>query len=253
WAKTLGGSTPVTFAVRTASGTTGRWWTSAYRGAWSTFQHELAVRFDGDPLIRSVAVSSCSTLSAEPFVQSPSSALHSELFADGWTSTAQQQCLQGAFSDYSGWKHTPIDYTFNPFVSYTPGTNVGVPDPTFTDQVMARCADLLRTAGRSCILSNHGLQSGNMAATSRSTPVYAEIDALYAHHPGQTPVDFQTISHDNFGGCQALDVAVAHHAQSVELWPPSASPHRFKGFSAYPESELDTWAQALRTRTALSC
>jgi hypothetical protein len=73
--------------------------------------------FDGDPLIRSVAVSSSATLTAEPFVQSPQLALHTELFADGWSSQTQQQCLAGAFSDYSGWKHTPIDYAFNPFVT----------------------------------------------------------------------------------------------------------------------------------------
>jgi hypothetical protein len=104
-------------AAAVARGTTGRWWTPTYRAAWSRFQHRLAASFDGDPLIRSVAVSSSATLTAEPFVQSPQLALHTELFADGWSSQTQQQCLAGAFSDYSGWKHTPIDYAFNPFVT----------------------------------------------------------------------------------------------------------------------------------------
>ncbi len=253
WAKTLGGTTPVTFASATASGTTGRWWTSAYRAAWSTFQHRLAGRFDADPLIRTVAVSSCATLTDEPFVFSPDAALHTELFADGWTSAAQQKCLEGAFADYSGWKHTPIEYTFNPYVAYAPGTDAA--DPSFTYRVMARCADLRRTDGRSCILSNHALQS-SVATSSRSAPVYAEIDTLHAEHPGSTPVDFQTFSPDTFGGCAAIDVAIAHHAGSVELWPPGPILHGspiFAGFAGFPESELARWARALTRGSRLRC
>lgn len=250
WAKTLGGKPPVTFSTATASGTTGRWWTPIYRAAWSRFQHVLASGFDSNPLIRSVAVSSCATLTAEPFVFSPNLALHTELFADGWSSAAQQHCLRGAFSDYSGWKHTSIDYTFNPFVSYTPGKQAGTPDPTFTNRIMKMCADLRSTTWRTCILSNHAF-TATAPTSSRSTPVYAEINALYAQHP--TPVDLQTGPPDNFGGCQAINVAVAYHAQSLELWPPAANPKGFKGFTAYPESELQSWAQALRTGRALSC
>lgn len=252
WAKTLGGTTPVTFATATASGTTGRWWTAAYRAAWSQFQHRVADSFDSDPLIGSVAVSSCATLTAEPFVQSPQLALHNELFADGWSSSAQQRCLTGVFADYSGWKHTPIDYAFNPFSDYTPGKAAGTADLAFTDEVMTKCASLQPSTGRSCILTNHDLTS--IAPTmSRSAPVYAEIQALYAKHPGRTPVDFQTGPPDNFGGCQAINVDIAYHGLSLELWPPSANPKGFKGFSAYPESELVSWAQALRTQHPLSC
>ncbi len=252
WAKALGGAPPVTFATPTATGTTGRWWTRAYRSAWSGFQHRLAASFDADPLIGSVAVSSCATLTAEPFVQSPQLALHTELFAAGWSSPAQQRCLRGAFSDYSGWKHTPIDYAFNPFVAYTPGTNRGTRDLGFTDQVMTQCANLRRAAGRSCILTNHDLTQV-AATTSRSAPIYGEIDALYNEQPGRTPVDFQTGPPNNFGDCQAINVAIAHHAQSLELWPPSGNSKGFQGFSAYPETELARWARALENRKQLSC
>jgi hypothetical protein len=250
WAKTLGGKPPVTFATPTAKGTTGRWWTTGYRAAWSSFLHALASRYDGNSLIRSVAVSSCATLTAEPFVQSPNLPLHTELFADGWSSAAQQRCLQGVFSDYSGWKHTPIDYTFNPFVSYVPGKQAGTPDPGFTNHVMATCASLHRTSGRTCILSNHAF-TATAPTASRSAPVYAEFGALYAQH--HTPIDLQTGPPDNFGGCQAIDVAVQLHAQSLELWPPAGTPKGFKGFAAYPSSELQSWAQALRTAKPLHC
>ncbi len=249
WAKTLGATTPVTFDTPTATGTTGRWWTAAYRTAWSAFQHRLAGQFDTDPLIGSVAVSSCATLTAEPFVQSPDLALHDELFADGWSSAAQQACLNGVFSDYSGWNHTPIDFAFNPFVDYSPGKVAGTPDMGFTDAQMTRCAELQRTVGRSCILSNHDLVGG--VSSTRSAPVYTEIDALYTH-PG-IPVDLQTGPPDGFGGCDAIDVAVAYHAQSVELWPHAAAANGFKGFSAFPKSELSSWAHALRSGRPLAC
>jgi hypothetical protein len=249
WAKTLGGTTPVTFSTPTASGTTGRWWTAAYRAAWSTFQHRLAASFDGDPLIGSVAVSSCATLTAEPFVQSPNVALHDELFTDGWSSASQKRCLVGAFDDYSGWRRTAIDYAFNPFVTYTPPKAAGTPDMAFTDQVMTRCADLQRTTGRSCILTNHVLTSAVLA--SRAAPVYTEIAALYAKHP--TPVDFQTGPPDNFGDCHAINLAITYHGLSLELWPPAANRKGFKGFTAYPVSELKSWAHALVTQKPLRC
>jgi hypothetical protein len=252
WVKTLHGATPVTFGTPAATGTTGRWWTSAYRAQWSTFQHRLAASFDGDPLISSVAVSSCATLTAEPFVQSPSLALHNALFADGWSSAAQQACLRGVFSDYSGWKQTPIDFSFNPFVSYTPGRQAGVQDLAFMDSVMSSCANLREQAGRSCILSNHAF-TASAPTVSRSAPAYNEINTLYAKHPGHTPVDLQTGPPDNFGGCQAINTALRYHAQSLEVWPAAANPRSFKGFTAYPVSELTGWAKALRTRHLLSC
>jgi hypothetical protein len=248
WAKTIAGS-PVSFNTPSAHGTTGRWWTDAYENAWSAFQHALAERYDRDSLIGSVAVSSCATLTAEPFTMSPSQALLSELLSDGWSSAAQHHCLDGAFSDYSGWKRTPIDYAFNTFPAVTPGEHVYHPDPAVTDEVMTRCADLLTGSGRSCILSNHALDASS-ATTSRQAPVYAEIDTLYNYLHGKAPVDFQTNSPNTFGGCQTIDIAIAHHAQSLELWPPTA---HIKGFTAYTESSLYGWARALRERRRIAC
>ena len=252
WAKTLDGDAPVSFVTRGGM-TTGRWWTSTYRAAWSRFQHRIATQFDTDPLIGSVAVTSCATLTAEPFVQSPGLPLHNELFADGWSNAAQANCLKGAFSDYSGWRHTPIDYAFNPFADYTKGKAAGTKDLTVMDDVMTRCADLRRSTGRSCILSNHDLTASAPTA-SRSAPAYAEITALYGRHPGAaTPVDLQTGPPNNFGDCAAINASISYHALSLELWPPSPNPKGFKGFAAYPESELATWARALSSQTPLLC
>jgi hypothetical protein len=49
---------------------------------------------------------------------------------DGWTTSAQQACLAGAFSDYAPWVHTAIYYPMNPLAG----------SRTITDEVMRRCA-----------------------------------------------------------------------------------------------------------------
>jgi hypothetical protein len=195
-------------------------------------------------------VTSCATLTAEPFTFSPSPVLTAELLGDGWSTAAQEGCLKGAFSDYAGWKHTPIDYAVNAFSALDPEAHVYHPDPAFSDEVLTRCANLLSQDHRSCIMSNHALDAGSASATSRQASVYTTIQTLYQRHHGQVAVDFQTYSPDTFGGCQAIDVAVAHHAQSVELWPPSPI---FKGFSAYTPSTLYGWARALRDHQLIKC
>jgi hypothetical protein len=250
WAKTMAGPA-VIFDTPTVHGqTTGEWWKQAYEVAWSGFQHALAAKYDPDPLIGSVAVTSCATLTAEPFTFSPSPALASELLEDGWSSAAQEDCLNKAFSDYAGWQRTPIDYAVNAFSALAPGTHFYHPDPAFSDMILTRCASLRDRDDRSCILSNHALTAGSGNPTSRQASIYETIETLYQREHGKIAVDFQTNSPDNFGGCQAIDIAVAHHAESVELWP--ASPI-FKGFSAYTPSTLYGWARALRIRQQIDC
>ena len=254
WAKTLDGA-PISLTLAgQRPGILGRWWESDYRSAWSFFQHSLAARYDSDELVQSVAVTSCATLSAEPFVISPMPAFVSALEADGWSSAAQQRCLAGAFSDYSGWTHTPIEFAFNPFNSVIPGTTRFTHDFSVTEEIMKQCADLRQSAGRSCVLANHALNT-TAASTGRGAPVYAEIDKLFTDDHGtrdgsRVPVDFQTTSPDTFGGCQAIALAIQHHAQSLELWPPSAE---FKGFSAFTARTLRGWDRDLARERAPRC
>ena len=250
WAKTIAGPA-VVFNTPTVQGqTTGEWWKRPYEVAWSSFQHALAAKYDIDPLIGSVAVTSCATLTAEPFTFSPAPALTSELLSDGWSTTDQEDCLNRAFSDYAGWQHTPIDYAVNAFSALTPGTHFYHPDPEFSDEILTRCATLRSQAQRGCILSNHALTAASGSPTSRQASVYETIQTLYKREHGKVAVDFQTNSPGNFGGCQAIDIAVAHHAESVELWPASSI---FKGFSAYTPSTLFGWARALRNRQQIGC
>ena len=254
WAKTLDGPAISLTPAGQRPGTLGRWWESDYRSAWSFFQHALAARYDSDNLVQSVAVTSCATLTGEPFVISPSPAFISTLEADGWSSAAEQRCLDGALSDYSGWTRTPIEFSFNPLNSVTPGTTRLTHDFSVTEQIMKQCADLRHSAGRSCILANHALDASS-ASTDRSAPVYAEIDKLFTADHGtrdgsRVPVDFQTNSPDTFGGCEAIALAIHHHAQSMELWAPS---NAFAGFTAFSTSTLRGWDRDLQRGMAPRC
>ncbi len=231
---------PVTLQTKAGTKSVGRWWTTPFRQAWSGFQHAMAARYDSDPLIMAVSVSSCSSSTGEPFVVSGAVSSQLALQAAGWTPHLQQKCLEGALADYSGWVHTPVTFAFN-----TLGTPSG-PDPTFTTQLMRTCARSHSSGGPECVLGNNDLSAA--APSGRSSSVYSEITGLWQSTPGNVTVYFQTVGAGV--DCQAIDVAVAHHATSVELWPRNKG---YAGFSAIPVATLATWDTALRTGTPPSC
>jgi hypothetical protein len=243
WAKQLGGP-PITIDTKGRPKQFGRWWTAPYRRAWSEFQHALAARFDPDPLVRAVAVTSCGTLTGEPFVLNTSKAAVRTMESAGWSAAAEQDCVDGALADYSGWRRTPVTFAFNPFV--TVGDGRRSPDPSVTDAVMASCATSRSRGGPACVLGNNALSDG--ADSGRSAPVYDEVDALWSRHPDTFGVHFQTVSAGV--DCPAIQLAVTHHATSVELWPPN---HGYRGFAAVPAATLEGWGRALRTGTGLTC
>ncbi len=100
WAKSLDG-TPITVpkTANNTGGTLGQWWKPNYRAAWTALQQALAARYDNNPVLHEVAVSSCSSLTAEPFVIGGIVVPLAK--ADGWSTAVQQTCLDGAFDDYS--------------------------------------------------------------------------------------------------------------------------------------------------------
>jgi len=239
WAKTLDG-TPITLPPHLPSntgGTLGQWWKPGYRIAWAGLQQALAARYDSSPVLNEVAVSSCATLTAEPFVMAPSTI--SAAIADGWTTAAQQTCLDGALSDYTPWTRTAIYYPVNPL----PG------DPAITTEVMQRCANSTTSGGPWCILANNAL-SPTSATTDRSAPVYAEMSTLSNSNPTATPIALQMNGPDNSTYCAAIGVAVNHRAQSVELWP--AVPGQ-PGFITVPLVTLEAWSSALKTGIPPTC
>jgi hypothetical protein len=243
WAKALGGPS-VSITTKGISKTYGRWWTTPYRQAWSSFQHAMAARYDANPLVRAVSVGSCATLTGEPFVMNLTGPAIQVMEAAGWTPRTQQSCLEGALDDYSGWVHTPVDFAFNPYRTVVSGR--AVLDQSFTDQVMQECADSRSHKGPTCVLGNNGLSA--TADSGRSGPVYSQIDTLWQRTPGHVGVYFQTVG--SGVDCGAIDVAIVHHAAGVELWPPD---HGYRGFAGIPSPTLAKWNTALRSGSSLSC
>ena len=225
WAKQLGGGPiPVTFSKPsgTGTGTVGPWWSDEYIQAWRDLQALLAHAYDGNPLIREVAVTSCASNTDEPFVSwSDVPETIQTLQSFGYSDTAQQKCLAGAIDDYAAWTHTPIDYPFSIFQATdndVPPTPKLCVEPNFTASVMQACI-----ANGHCILSNQALRQ----------PEYAPDGIVYqtmaAAFPGAT-IDFQTASPMRiYDWCGTIADAVALHASSVEMWGD------FGGFLTMPD------------------
>ena len=103
WAKALGGP-PIETIFNEKPRTVGRFWSPAYRQAWAGLQQQLAARFDNRPLIREVAVTSCMSYTAEPFVVPIQEGVLRPLRAAGFTDAAYKECLAHAVADYAPWQ-----------------------------------------------------------------------------------------------------------------------------------------------------
>jgi hypothetical protein len=243
WAKSVGGL-PITVVTKGVSRTYGRWWTNPYARAWSSFQHAVAARYDGNSLVRAVSVSSCATLTGEPFVMNMTRQAIQTMQAAGWTPQAQQRCLNGALADYSGWVHTPITFAFNPYRTVADG--VARPDPSVTTAVMQTCGHSRAGGGPQCVVGNNALS--DLAESGRSAAVYAEINTLWQDTPGHIGVYFQTVGAGV--DCTGVAIGIDHHATSVEVWPPN---HHYLGFAAESAATLRLWNQDLDRGSPLRC
>ncbi len=246
WVKALDGP-PITVpgdANRPVSATLGRYWMADYEQQWTDFQNALAKHYDSNPLLSEVAVSSCNTETDEPFVMTEAGI--QALLAAGWTSADQQQCLDGALANYSAWKHTAVDFTFNSF-SNVSSTGVRSPGTAVTAAIMEQCASSEITGDSPlCILDNHGLQD---SVSTQQALVYGNIDSLWHQFDHDVPVDFQTFSPD-VDLCQTIGVGIAYHAQSVEVWPPGPGS---SGFQQYSPAQLTAWDEALKAQIQPTC
>jgi hypothetical protein len=252
WATRIGGA-PITIEDRAHTagpGTLGRWWTGPYQASWSTFEHVLAAHFDADPLIRTVQVTSCATTTAEPFITPGGAADRADLAAAGWTASDEESCLSGAFAAYSGWHHTAIDYPINALVMDVDGRRTAT--TAFPSTIATECAASLSRGGPECIIDNHGLRDSSATAPGSSW-LFALIDRLWQQHPTTTQVGLQAFGPTAGEDCAALDVAVTHHARSVELWAPDPVRSGFQGFRSVALASLLAWDKALNTGRPPSC
>ena len=219
----------------------GPWWQSGYIAAWETFLQMVAARYDGNPLIREVAVTSCNSETDEPFISWLNPTTVANLHAFGYTDQAQQNCLAGAVGDYAGFVQTRLDFTFNLF-HLTDSLPIQQ-DSAFTTQVMTLC----HATGK-CDLNNHALNAVTVAGAA-DTPGAADA-FVYATMCQVGPVvEFQTASPVKLAWTGALQAAANFEASSVELWPTNP----YGGFTSMTPAAVAALAATLANQAPPFC
>jgi hypothetical protein len=257
WAKLLGSPTnpaaPITVPgdSTTPTRTIGYWWTSEYDAAWQAFNQALAVRYDNNPLVKGVQVTSCSTTTDEPFILDPNQIPIFE--KNGLTAAGDEQCLSNVFNDYSAWHTTVVYYPINVEQLVADTTTA----EAFSEKTMAQCATSAMpvSAGGGgsfrCAIDNHAL--GYPDLDTSTSWFYQTIDQLYQQYPRTTQVAFQAYNQNDGESCSAIDTAIAYHASSVELWQAIPGPKGYPGLTALPLSTLQALTTGLQTGIQPSC
>jgi hypothetical protein len=219
----------------------GMFWdtTSNYAKEWRKFQARLAAKYDANTLIQEVAVTSCTSTSAEPFflnlkkpvydppktvpAPSPLPPLPAEaLRKAGFNDPAYRECLTNAIDDYSPWKATRLEFSFNGFNGLAGQNDIAV-----SERIMRKCR---LTIGPRCILSNHDLDS---ATPSTILPIY-----VFERKFGPN-ITFQALDivPTDFEG--TLRKGISLGAGSIEIWQEP----RYGSFEHQTRATLATWAE----------
>jgi hypothetical protein len=231
WATKLDGG-PITVTAQYAGAPEtcafGRFWdtTSDYAAAWRQLQAKLADKYDKLPLVHEVAVTSCTSFSAEPFFlpwQHQGDTTKTALQAAHYTDSDYQQCLESAVADYAPWQKTRLEFTFNPFYGLTNQADVA-----FSERVMRGCR---QAVGQRCILSNHDL-AAHPPTASAILPLYALMRKLGPNITFQAYV----VAPNDFEG--TLRKGISLGAGSIEVWQePKAG-----SFEHQTNATLESWA-----------
>jgi hypothetical protein len=225
WLMQLTGG-PITIANASGSTQIAAFWSSTYDLAWQALQAHLAAEYDGTSAIEEVAVSSCSSVTAEPFILSFDAISLANMRAHGFDDAAYENCLSNAANDYAAWKKTPLDYTFNTFIATDGPTPTA--DPSVTISVMQAWRSAL---GGRAIVANHGLQP---TIATGAEPIYAELRTL------GPPMEFQGIS-PTIDWNSSIALALTYHPSEIEIWPSIAA----GGSADITEAQLQGWAAEL--------
>jgi hypothetical protein len=220
WAKQLGGA-PIETMYNNKPRIVGSFWSPAYRQAWARLQQQVAARFDKQPLIREVAVTSCMSYTAEPFFVPTADGVMAPLRAAGFTDAAYRDCLTNAVADYAPWTVSRLVLSVNPLRT---GAGQGNGDPAFTEGVMRNCR---QTIGARCVFDNHDLD------TELPGPLYR----IYATMKRMGPeIEFQTWrkTPQDFDG--TIQMGVSYGASSIELY------QDYGGFPLVADNKLKQWA-----------
>jgi hypothetical protein len=239
WAKAIDGG-PVNI-VRNPAGcpsgscplTVGKFWSANYIAAWRDFQATLAAKYDDEPLIKQVAITSCAPQTDEPFVPTVDPTAKAAQAAAGYTDDAEKACLTGALDDYAAWKNTLLDFTFNTFTNSGLDDGGAGTDPTFTTGLMNTCRSQYPAR---CVLDNHAL----------SAPLRAADDGVYTAMPMlKAPVNFQTQAPKGFGclWLETIEQGIALGANAIEVWPGA----NYGGFDALTSANIQQLAKLFTT------
>lgn len=246
--------------------TVGRFWSNAYDAPWRQLQARLAKRYDNDARVNEVSVSSCSSLTSEPFVQPEDSFSRQNLVVAGYTDAGYRHCLATAIArDYAPyWKQTPVDYSFNPFraIQAKPPST----DLAFTESTIDGCRAAI---GKRCILLNEtmGKFTPPPSPQPSSTPsLAADYFAMWAYMKTRGgEITFQTTSPPNLfltwmsnraGWNAAVTLAAGYGAGSLELFPPKVAgePCTTKarmwvtGYTCFSKKILNGWKETITKR-----
>lgn len=239
WVLQQVGSVIVTDSSTGASTTLPDFWTLPYSALWTQLQAHLASVYDNNPLMGEVAISVCSSITAEPFVI-PGSASNQQALANaGFTASQMEQCLANAPADYAAWQRTPLDYPFNPTVFDSAGNG----GSAFAIQVMQQFTQAL---GTRAVLANHDLDDPIL---STETQDYAEFQALYnaaqlTSPPTRLPLEFQTIGPTQVDFAVTIPFGiVTYHPTEIEMWNTTAVPG---GLAPVTLAELQQWAAQIQ-------
>jgi hypothetical protein len=230
WAKQLGGA-PIETTYNKKPRVVGRFWSPAYRQAWAHLQQQLAARYDKRPLIKEVSITSCMSITAEPFFIPTDDTVTKPLRAAGFTDAAYKDCLTHSLSDYAAWKESRLVLSVNPLRT---GAGQGNGDAAFTEGVMRNCR---QTLGRRCVFDNHDLDT---ELPKPLQPIYALMKQLGPE------IEFQTwrTTPKDFDG--TIKMGVSYGASSIELY------QDYGGFPLVADAKLKQWAAMLEKNTGVA-
>lgn len=228
----------VTLSDSFGSATVGEWWTPQFDTYWQALQNHLASEYDTNPMIGEVAITSCSSLTGEPFIVPQNPTDIATLHAAGYTDALQQACISNAPNDYAAWKTTPIDFTFNQIADTDTG-NQGI-NTTFPIQVMDSFRAALGTRG---VVANHGL---NDPIATGAVPVYDNFVTLYNQAVAAntiSPLEFQTYG-PTVDWATVIPFAIStYHPTEIEIWDTTAVQG---GAAPITQTQLADWAALLK-------
>jgi hypothetical protein len=206
----------------------GHVWTDAYHKEWAHLQELLAQKYDADPLVHEVAVTSCMMFTAEPFSIDSHPKAIDPLREAGLTDAAYKACLDHIVDDYAPWKTTRFETPLNPF-KLTDGKKPEH-DEAFTLKWMDDCK---KRGGARCVFDNHDLDV--------ESKVPKDLQTTYdSMKKSGSEVEFQTgpASPDDLDG--VIRFAVSKGASSVELY------QDYGGFPEVADADLTKLSKLLR-------